>query len=282
MFRLPPFLLRRRDSRERIPRPSPAALRYALLGVLLGVGAPAGALFLRRILSSVALSEELREYAFFYLYTLLGTCLVFGLFGYFLGRRADRLRRSRDLYQTLSNRDAVTRLLNARAIRSRYRRAAQHAAQFGEPLTVLMVDVDSLKSINDRWGHAFGSAALRHIARILEESKREEDIAGRWGGDEFLVLMPGADAVAASRVAQKVLDGVRKRPVRYGGQEISATVTIGVATRQTAAPDNLFEMADRALMEGKRLGRDQLCVAEGEEVPGVERVAEQPGSDSVN
>lgn len=240
----------------------PAAWRYAAAGVLLGLGAPAGLLFLRIAVASVDPIGEMRNNYFYYAYALLGTCAAFGAFGFLTGRRADQLRRSRDLYQTLSNRDAVTRLLNGRAIRGRYRRALQHAAQFREPVSVLFIDLDALKKINDRFSHSAGSAALRQVARILEESKREEDLAGRWGGDEFLVVMPGADSPAACRVAQRVLEAVRRRPVQHGEQPIPITVTIGVGTLVGPAPtDALFEVADRALNQGKRAGGDQLRLA---------------------
>ena len=234
-----------------------------MAGVALGIGAPAGALLLRLAAASVDLPREWEEHAFFYIYTLVGTCTVFGLAGFYVGRRADRLRLSRDRFHLLAERDDLTHLANARAFRNRYRRAIEHAAAYREPISLLMVDVDGLKGINDRWGHSFGSAALQHIARILEESKREDDLTARWGGDEFAVLMPGADSFAARRVAQNVLEQLHRRPSRCGEQEFSFTVSIGIATRTSPSPrDDLFRLADRALYESKRAGRDQAKVAE--------------------
>lgn len=157
----------------------------------------------------------------------------------------------------------MTHLSNARAFRNRYRRAIEHAATFREPISLLIVDVDGLKAINDRWGHSFGSAALLHVAQVLSESKREEDLAARWGGDEFAVLMPGANSMAAERVARRIIEGVRERVVRHQGREFPLTVSIGISTRLSpSASDDLFEPADRALYEGKRHGRDQARVAD--------------------
>ena len=241
----------------------PAALRYPVVGVVLGTGAPIGELLLRLMTGAPDPVQELRANLFFYLYTLVGTCLVFSFAGFYAGRRADQLRRSRDRFHVLAERDDLTHLSNARDFRNRYRRAIAHAAAYREPISLLMVDVDGLKGINDRWGHSFGSAALQHVGRILEESKRAEDLAARWGGDEFAVLMPGADSSAAERVAQRVLEQLRQRSARCGGQEFSFTVSIGIATRISPSPkDDLFELADRALYESKRAGRDQARAAE--------------------
>jgi len=241
----------------------PAASRYTAAGVVLGTGAPLGALLLRLAGGSVSPAREWEDHTFFYIYALIGTCAVFGLAGFYAGRRADHLRRSRDRFETLSNLDPLTHLLNARAFRSRYRRALEHAANFREPISLLLLDVDDLKSLNDRWGHLAGSAALRLVAEILKESKREEDLAARWGGDEFVVLMPGAGPAAAKRLARTILERVRERRVRGAGQLHPVTVTIGIAGG-TVIPsgEDLFELADRALFEGKREGRDRFRIAE--------------------
>ncbi len=172
----------------------------------------------------------------------------------------------RDQYRSLSQHDDLTRLLNARAFREHYNRAMGHARKFGEPISLLLLDIDSLKEINDRGGHATGNDALLLVASVLEESKRVGDLACRWGGDEFAILMPGADAVAAVRLARTILDRLRVGRVRSAGGDQRVSVTIGVATGPRAEPpEDLFELADQALYEGKRLGRDQLRLASGSE-----------------
>lgn len=242
----------------RLWRNIPATLSYTIIGATLGVGAPLGAVALR-LASGENLRLELAEHGFFYAYQLFGTCFVFAAAGLIAGMRADRLRRREDLYHALSDEDFLTRLLNARAFENRYRRALDRAARFGEPLSLLLIDVDRLKSLNDQFGHEVGSAALRHVARILEASKRREDLAARWGGDEFAVLMPGADGPAAQRVGQEIMDRMKRQPFSARERSLPFTLTIGVSTISPEASGvDLFEQADRALLKGKSAGGDRV------------------------
>ena len=233
------------------------ALRFTLVGAVLGLGGPAGALLLR-MLGGARVPEELRANAFFYVYQLIGTCLVFAAAGFVAGRRADRLRQGRDQYRELSELDSLTRLANADTFRRHYDRSVAHAARSGEALSLLMIDIDQLKGLNDELGHSFGSATLRHVAGALDDLKRAGDLAARWGGDEFALLMPGADADTALRRAESILERLRAEPVRVDGRERSVSATIGVATSAGATDADLFEVADRALYAGKRAGRGQV------------------------
>ena len=235
----------------------PAACSYALIGLFLGLGAPAGALAIR-ILGGVSdVSEELRQHEFFYRYQLAGSCAVFGFAGWILGRRADRYRAGRDLYRDLAEHDALTNLANARAFLDHHRRAVEHVARYHEPISLLLFDVDGLKAINDEFGHAFGHAALVHVASVLRDCKREDDVAARWGGDEFALLMRGADEAAARRQSEAILERLRARPLRSGGVERPVSVTIGIATARGDEARTLFERADAALYAGKAAGRDR-------------------------
>jgi len=101
----------------------------------------------------------------------------------------------------------------------------------------------------------FGSAALQHVARVLEETKRAEDTAARWGGDEFAVLMAGAGRDAVRRQSEAIRERLQREPVRADGGERSVSVTIGAATAEAGEPSDLFAAADRALYEGKKLAK---------------------------
>jgi diguanylate cyclase (GGDEF)-like protein len=225
------------------------------------MGAPAGALLLRTALGAGPTGRELSANAFFYLYELVGSCLVFGVAGWLVGRRADRLRLAGDRYRELSEHDPLTGLANARVFFARYRRAVEHARRFREPLSLLLIDVDRLKEANDTFGHAFGSAVLLHVAETVSRAKREDDMAARWGGDEFALLMPGAEGRSARERAEAIEGALRRAPLRHGERVAPVSVTIGVATRTgDFAPEepDLFESADAALYEGKRVGRGQV------------------------
>jgi diguanylate cyclase (GGDEF)-like protein len=233
---------------------------YLLIGLLLGIGAPVGAFAVRfAFVASVrkAPLADLRTNQFFYLYQLLGSSTVFAIAGYVAGARAERLLRAEAFYQTLSEHDPLTGLFNDRAFRNRYARSIDRAARTGQPLSLLLIDVDHLKRINDQHGHAAGNDALVHIANALRVAKRADDAAARWGGDEFAILLEGGDSSAAHRVANNVLARVRAAAIFLDSGQLQVTVTIGACTA-TRVKENfdLFAAADRALYDGKHGGRD--------------------------
>jgi diguanylate cyclase (GGDEF)-like protein len=238
--------------------------RYTVAGVLLALGAPLGALLLRTTMADRSPSGELTANMFFYVYTLIGTSIVFGAAGFVAGTITDALARERDRFHELSEQDELTGLLNSRAFWERYRRAVEKAGRFHEPLSLLVIDVDHLKKINDQEGHRFGNEVLEHVARSIRTAKRNDDIAARWGGDEFVVLMPGAGSDAAARVAESLLGLVRSQPVRSNRSERNVGITVGIAcaaSEQSAT--GLFDRADMALYVGKRRGGDQYQVDTG-------------------
>jgi len=239
---------------------------YAFVGVLLGTGAPLGALLIRGLVGTIRPGNEIRTHLFYYTYELIGTCLLFAVAGFFMGLRADRLRAGRDRFRELAARDDLTGLPNRRLFGEHYARVVSRSYRFRQPLSLLLVDVDGLKEINDRWGHIAGNAALRHIARIVRERKRSEDLAARWGGDEFVLLLPGADASSAERVARQIVQAAARSTLKAPPAPV--TVTIGIATGIAASPDHdFFTAADQALYEGKAAGRSQYRILRTGEEP---------------
>lgn len=242
------------------PRPLPPRPRqwvYAVAGSLLALGAPAGLLVLRwrqglatdGFLALIA--ADLPAFA----YVALSTLIVFAGFGIALGRQAD------ELLWRLST-DSLTGLLNRRAFLDRLDQERDRSRRYPQPMSVLVIDVDRLKGINDRGGHAAGDAALRAIGEAICRGLRATDIGCRFGGDEFAVMAPESDATAARVLAERIRSIAEGMPLPGG---LRVTVSIGVAC---AAPtegwtaEALLEKADRALYEAKRTGRNRVVLHE--------------------
>jgi diguanylate cyclase (GGDEF)-like protein len=246
---------------EGLTRPPPTPrLTYTLFGLALGAAAPLGS-FAIRLLTFRSVRRrplrELRRHLFFYLYELCATSLVFGAAGFAAGTRAHLLREKESFYHDLADHDPLTALYNGRAFQEFYERARARAAANGLPLAIVLVDLDRLKEINDAHGHEAGNRALVLVADALRASKRVTDIAARWGGDEFSILMEGADVTAARRVAESIVAQVRN--ASPAAEQGTVSVTVGVCAASCLSPsDNLFGAADRALLAGKARGREAI------------------------
>jgi len=125
----------------------------------------------------------------------------------------------------------------------------------GRPVALFLSDVDDFKAVNDQLGHAAGDAVLRAVATRLRGAVREGDEVGRWGGDEFVVICPGASANAVTRIATHVADAVASEAVTLGGQSVQLSVSIGCAVSTTDDAAGLIAAADEAMYRTKVGGR---------------------------
>ena len=171
---------------------------------------------------------------------------------------ARRERIEREIRQ-LAETDELTGLLNRRAFFARARPLEALARRYGEPISALTADIDRFKEINDRFGHGEGDRALVKLARILKGILRTTDLCARFGGDEFVVLMPHTPREGALRVAERVREALRQSSEPPG-----FTVSIGIAVAPGAVADleRLLTLADRALYAAKNEGRDRVRVLE--------------------
>jgi len=163
--------------------------------------------------------------------------------------------------------DELTGLLNRRAITERAELEWQRAAQESLPLSLILMDLDHLKNINDTHGHLAGDEALRTIGNLLKTSMRRNDWAGRWGGDEFMLLLPGADLLMAQQVAERLRQRISQSQVQLeDGAPVQIRVSLGVVSsplhdRRTKTLDDLFAQADGALYSAKQAGRNRVATA---------------------
>jgi diguanylate cyclase (GGDEF)-like protein len=137
------------------------------------------------------------------------------------------------------------------------------ASRAGRDLSLLMIDVDRFKEINDNYGHAAGDEILMAVSNLLQENLRSSEVVGRYGGDEFLVLLESTDGHKAFRTAERLRENTEDSPVLVGGDVVRVTLSIGVAALGPGARtlEALLEQADRGLYLSKNTGRNQTCVA---------------------
>ena len=187
--------------------------------------------------------------------TLLAT------FGFFLmnKERSDRLSRTLALF------DELTGLPNRRQSLSILNQQVAAARRSGQALTVLMLDIDHFKRVNDQHGHLVGDAALRHVARALASRLRQQDTAGRFGGEEFLCVLPATSITGGVQLADAVRAGVAGLPFAFGsGRSLSLTLSVGVAALPpggSSSAQDLISAADAALYRAKAAGRNAVAQA---------------------
>ena len=184
--------------------------------------------------------------------------------------------------EQVANVDPLTRIYNRRVFREWCEREMARSRRSGTPFSLLMIDLDHFKEINDRFGHQGGDELLCAVVERMQDSVRGIDVLGRWGGEEFVAVLPGASAEAAMLVAGRVrlnVEKIRLPPSSKGAGEVSEvmrmTVSLGVTTYRGMADDlgAMFRRADRALYRAKKAGRNRVVAAEMEALEGLPQVA---------
>ncbi|MEO7496299.1 MAG: GGDEF domain-containing protein [Massilia sp.] len=169
-------------------------------------------------------------------------------------------RLANDLRQ-LASTDSLTGLLNRGSLENELSRLAARAERSGEALSVMMIDVDHVKHVNDRFGHPAGDEVLRRLAALMQSLIRRGDYLGRYGGEEFCIVLPGADADDAAALAERLRQRYADLRVKWEGAVLRGTVSIGIADAHAcgAAVAPLMAAADRALYRAKEGGRNQVA-----------------------
>ncbi len=177
-------------------------------------------------------------------------------------QRIEHLKAELELVNKLVREDQLTGALNRRGLDDALEREAARADRGGTSLCIALIDIDNFKKINDAFGHQVGDIVLVHLVAIIRETIRANDLIGRYGGEEFLLLLPDSRIDVATAVMARLRRELAGKPISWGKQQLLVTFSAGVATR---APDEAIEAlihrADQALYEAKRVGKDRVIVA---------------------
>jgi len=179
-------------------------------------------------------------------------------------KRLKKLAGEREFYKQLSNRDEMTGLANYRACHETLERETERAKRYNRPLTIMMIDIDDFKCCNDTYGHLAGDTAMVQIADLIKKQTRASDVATRYGGEEFMIILPETGIDEASAVAERIRESIAEHQFvsEEGTPMASLSVTIGLS----ALPDHastkkdLIRTADIALYKGKTMGKNRVVV----------------------
>ena len=205
---------------------------------------------------SVALVEVRKT-----LYINLVVCLVITLLVVVLMNVS--LSRYQKRIEQMAATDKLTGMLNRHGFGILLARLVAEYGRQPRPVSILLLDLDHFKQVNDQHGHAAGDQVLCNVARQLQQSLRKSDIAVRWGGEEFLVVLDRCDLAEARQIAEKIRGRIAHHPVDANGKRIGLTISVGVSgLRAGELPEQAIGRADTALYQAKNDGRDRVCVFE--------------------
>ncbi len=195
-----------------------------------------------------------------------------------LREQNEALRRARQRIEELSRRDSLTGLTNRRWLDEVFRVEVERSKRYDAPLSVVMVDLDHFKAVNDSFGHTVGDQVLRSAADALAGAARMTDVVGRYGGEEFLALLPNTRIEQARVLAERLRAALREMPVAFRPEPVTAS--FGVAQWAPGdSPTDVVDRADEALYEAKHAGRDRVVSRDAERAGRSDREGRDEGSD---
>lgn len=188
------------------------------------------------------------------------------LFGWYAWRRWRESNEMLEYIHYKASVDYLTGVHNRKSFDKKIRREVERAHRYDGMFAMMMVDLDHFKEINDRFGHVVGDEVLMRIGSLLKERFRKVDFIGRYGGEEFAIILPQTDLPNAERVADELLQILRDKPIpiQNGAKDIKVTASIGVgffSQHDLYTPEEFIDKCDQALYRAKNQGRDQVCVA---------------------
>jgi diguanylate cyclase (GGDEF)-like protein len=173
-------------------------------------------------------------------------------------RRRQALSRRNRVLEALSQTDDLTGMYNRRHVEEHLAKALASARRHGHALSILFVDIDGFKRVNDELGHQMGDSVLRIVGQRIPLALRREDVVGRWGGEEFLAVLPMTPISGALVLAERLRSAIAETPVQAGGHTVEVTVSIGCAEDGDSDVKALMREADVALYQAKQGGRNRV------------------------
>lgn len=171
-----------------------------------------------------------------------------------------KLQQSMSRLELANRTDGLTGVYNRNYWQSQLEYETQRAARYQHPVSLLLFDLDKFKQLNDRYGHQGGDAVLIEMSAMITALLRDTDLLGRYGGEEFGIILPETNLACAQLVANRICAAVAAQEILFNGQAIAVTISIGVASYTNQTADELIQQADMALYNAKRLGRNQVAV----------------------
>jgi diguanylate cyclase (GGDEF)-like protein len=214
------------------------------------------------LISKAKIDELHAEHAIISSVTYLTLLLVASLFGFLIARMAVEKQLAYRQLQERAVTDELTGAVNRRELNKISQGEFVRAQRFKRPLSIMMLDLDRFKVINDTFGHSAGDQVLKHVTTICQSTIREQDLLARFGGEEFVILMPETGIEGAQQLANRLCANIRVLPYKHLHNEILITVSIGISTLNEDDADygQILVRADNALYEAKTAGRDRVEV----------------------
>lgn len=192
----------------------------------------------------------------------LSIAIVFVMFGYTARFYTQRVQEAEGQLYDLATTDSLTGLWNRRQFLQLTHAEIDRARRHGTSLALVLADIDHFKLINDQHGHDAGDRVIRHVASLLRQQARGGDLIGRWGGEEFVMLLPMTGGDGALELSERIRRRVERTPCEHGGNTMPVTLSLGVCEMLPGhSLDHAFKNADAALYAAKNAGRNRVCVA---------------------
>jgi len=227
--------------------------RWFFTGVLLSFIGPFGEwVFLRTFQA-----EQTNTILLTYVYTELLTLLCFSVFGYYLGKKADDL-------EHLAYHDSLTGLFSRGYILAKFEELLITQRRYKHPLSIMLLDLDYFKKVNDRFGHLVGDKTLKAVASSIQKSCRESDIAGRYGGEEILLICQNISLNKAKLLAERIrsdIESLSEMELGYPGPQTVSIGLVNIPYGNSLQMNVLINLVDEALYSAKKKGRNQICIA---------------------